>query len=71
MGNLATKLFPCMTQTMGDPPTTTITIKSTSACCRGRIVQIKIDDEHKKEFNEIIKKFIEKVDKENNSVSLV
>jgi hypothetical protein len=57
----------------GEPAKTTITIKSTSACCRGKIIQIKIDDEHKKEFNELIEQFVKKLDteKENNNISYI
>jgi len=49
-----------------EPQTTTITIKSTSACCKGKIIEVKIDEKHKQEFNEVIKNFIEKIEQDKD-----
>jgi hypothetical protein len=65
MGNYLSSVFPCMRGT-GEAGQTTITVRSTSACCRGRIIQIKLDEEHKQEFDEIVKKFIEKTSDSKN-----
>lgn len=71
MGNFISHIFPCMASATSDPPQTTITISSTSACCRGKIIQVTIDDEHKKEFEQIISDFVKKVDENKNNVSMV
>lgn len=71
MGNLLSSYFPCMASPSSEPQNTIITIKSTSACCRGKIIQVKLDDEDKKEFEEIIYSFIEKLDKKENNISTV
>lgn len=71
MGNLISYVFPCMTGATSESPNTTITIKSTSACCRGKIIKIKINDDNKKEFEETIKKLIDKFEIDKNNISSV
>ncbi len=51
-------LFPCMGGAQGDTAST-ITIRSTSACCRGKIVQIRLDDHQIKELGDVISKLVE------------
>ena len=47
---------------------TTITIRSTSACCRGKIIQIRLDDHQVKEFGDLIAKLVEQKSAEVNVV---
>lgn len=65
--SIISSCFPCMSKST-DPNNTTITIHSTSACCRGKLIQVTIDKSHKDEFDEIIKKFIEKISEENQTI---
>lgn len=60
-------LFPCMGGAQGDAETT-ITIRSTSACCRGKIIQIRLDDHQVKEFGDLIAKLVEQKSAEVNVV---
>ncbi len=53
--------FPCM-KGEGEGGQTTITVRSTSACCRGEIRTITIKDEHLSEFKEIIEGFMKKLE---------
>jgi hypothetical protein len=45
---------------------TTITVRSTSACCRGEIRTISIDDHHLSEFKEILDGFMLKLSNEHH-----
>lgn len=67
MGNILKRFFPCMSGDSSQPETTTIKIISTSACCRGKIIEVQMDSSYKQEFNEIVNDFIEKIqlDKDN------
>lgn len=51
-------LFPCMSGG-SDGDTSTITVRSTSACCRGKIVQVRLDDEHMREISVLLSRLIE------------
>lgn len=67
MGNILpifSSCFPCMNKS-SEPNTTTISIHSTSACCRGKLIQVTINKDDKQVFDEIIKDFIDKIDKKN------
>lgn len=49
-------LFPCMSGGNGEH---VITIKSSSECCRGQTVQIKLQEHHVKEISALISKLVE------------
>jgi hypothetical protein len=49
MGALISKVFPCMAVSIPDdgssqPDSIVVNIKSNSACCRGKTVQLKLDN---------------------------
>jgi hypothetical protein len=58
--------FPCMRQSQGNDPMnikTTITVQSTSSCCRGEIRKIHLSDSQVQEFKSILDEFLKKIDK--------
>ena len=61
-------IFPCMSGQGDGTSTTTISIKSTSSCCRGKIVQLKLDNEQLKDLNAIVSQLVTTAlqDKESN-----
>lgn len=68
--SILSSCFPCMGGE-GETGQTTITVRSTSACCRGEVRTISIKDEHLEEFREIIKNFIDKIEDKQSTVTQV
>lgn len=61
-------LFPCMSGGGGDT-SSTITVRSTSACCRGKIVQVRLDDQHIKELGDLLSRLVEQNTVKSNGQS--
>lgn len=65
--NILSACFPCMRNGDGNTPiTTTITVQSTSACCRGKVQKIHIAPEDLEELKEILNEFLKRVDSVKN-----
>ncbi len=67
MGNVLARIMPCMTSvaTEGDPTglgpgTVTLSITSTSSCCKGKTVQLKLNNEHVAEISKLMAELIAK-----------
>lgn len=66
MGALLSKVFPCMSTTKGEPgnpDSIVIDIRSTSSCCKGKTVQLKLDSSQVSDLSRVIAELIESKNK--------
>lgn len=63
MGNIIGAIMPCMAKINGDdkgPGTVTLSITSTSSCCRGKIMRVELSNEQVAEISRLLSDLISK-----------